>query len=186
MAARMWAVCRAAKTAAFSPNFVGKTPGLSVRSYKSALSLDKIYPDSDLNPVKPVKAPESTNEVFSGYVPMNRIDVLEENADNPFKVELRFHLDSADWIPQVGRDRLKQLAKIYIDADGRLVVSSDKTRKKLVNVADCVDKLRSMIREACKPPPENVPETRFTLRAKAEREAAKRLLLRKDSLKLSF
>uniref|UniRef100_A0A4D5RNS4 Putative peptidyl-trna hydrolase n=1 Tax=Ixodes scapularis TaxID=6945 RepID=A0A4D5RNS4_IXOSC len=185
MAARMWFVCRAARAAAFFPNFVANTPSLSARSYKSAVSLDKIYPDSDLNHVKPVEAPQSTNEVFSGYIPMNRVEVRENNPDNPFRVELRVHLDSAEWIPQSGKDRLKKLAKVYIDADGKLVVSSDKTKKKLVNVADCVDKLRIMVREACKPPPENIPETRFTLRAKAERTAAKRLLVRKDAVKLT-
>ncbi|EEC17733.1 immature colon carcinoma transcript 1 protein, putative, partial [Ixodes scapularis] len=171
----MYDLYGAARAAAFFPNFVANTFSLFVRSYKSAVSLDKIYPDSDLNHVKPIEAPQSTNEVFSGYIPMNPVDVREKNPDNPFRVELRVHLDSADWIPQSGRERLKKLAKVYIDADGKLVVSLDKTKKKLVHVADCVDKLRIMVREACKPPPENIPETRFTLRAKAERTAAKRL-----------
>lgn len=177
MAARTWVLCRSAILTARSFKY-SANPIPNARLYKSDVSLDTLYPTSGLDIAKRVEIPRNAEDTFSGYIPMKRIDVFED-AVNPFKVELRFHLDSADWMPKVARDRLKVLCKSSIDKNGRLVVSSDKTRKKLVNVADCTDKLRCMVREACKPPPESIPETRFTRRYKAEREATKRLRIRK-------
>lgn len=40
--------------------------------------------------------------------------------------------------------------KNRINKDGYLILQSEKTRKQILNQADCLDKLRSIVRTACK------------------------------------
>ncbi|KAH9365380.1 hypothetical protein HPB48_011408 [Haemaphysalis longicornis] len=134
------------------------------RSYKSSINLETLYPDS-----KNVEIPTGQG------VPMSDVKIYDEDPSNPFRVEVRVHLDSAQWISPEAKNRLRLECKPYIDSHGHLVLASDRTRKKSINVADCLDKLRCMLREVSNPPPEKIPETRFTLRAKHERLAAERL-----------
>ncbi|XP_070379936.1 large ribosomal subunit protein mL62-like [Dermacentor albipictus] len=139
------------------------------RSYKSDVSLDKLYPASNTAQTPPLE----------GGVQMKDVQIYDHDPANPYRVEIRVHLDSARWISQEARDRLRLTCKPFIDSRGNLVFASDKTRKKSINLADCLDKLRCMLRELSRPPPNNVPETRFTLRAKHERLAAARLRIPK-------
>lgn len=134
------------------------------RSYKSDISLDKLYPASG-DPQPPTE----------GGIPMKDVQVFDHDPSNPYRVQVRVHLDSVQWISAEAKGRLRSLCKPYIDCEGHLVIASDKTRKKTINLADCLDKLRCMVREVSRPPPEYIPETRFTLRAKHERLAAARL-----------
>ncbi|KAH7950282.1 hypothetical protein HPB49_021803 [Dermacentor silvarum] len=134
-------------------------------SYKSDISLDKLYPASS----------NAQSPPLEGGVQMKDVQVYDHDPTNPYRVEVRVHLDSAQWISQEAKDRLRLMCKPFIDSRGNLVLASDKTRKKSINVADCMDKLRCMLSEVSRPPPDNIPETRFTLRAKHERLAAARL-----------
>lgn len=45
-----------------------------------------------------------------------------------------------------------------MNKDGELVVSSDKTRKQILNQADCLDKIRNMVFQASVKPKELSPE----------------------------
>lgn len=62
------------------------------------------------------------------------------------KVEVRFEIDSASFI----NDRLKKLLKekfpTRITKDGLFSVTSEKTRTQAYNLADCLDKIRYLIR----------------------------------------
>merc|ERR1712227_1071632 len=66
------------------------------------------------------------------------------------KVEIRFHVESADWLPQTSRDNILKTYKTRVTRDGYLILCSDKTRKQILNQADCVQRLREMIWEANK------------------------------------
>ncbi|KAA3675085.1 peptidyl-tRNA hydrolase ICT1 [Paragonimus westermani] len=77
------------------------------------------------------------------------------------KVEIRFHIPSASWIPENVRSHLMEKEKHRITKDAFFVISSDRTRKQIMNQADCLERIRRMIRECeaelYKPPPD--PET---------------------------
>ena len=45
-----------------------------------------------------------------------------------------------------------------ITNDGYLIVTSDKTRKQILNQADCIDKIRQMVFVAGRPPKQPSPE----------------------------
>ncbi|XP_076366030.1 large ribosomal subunit protein mL62 isoform X3 [Tachypleus tridentatus] len=136
----------------------------SFPEFKSAYSLDKIYPNSGLNVTTIPEPPKNSEEKFSGYIPIVNT-----------KVEIRFHLSTADWIPESARNKMLEHYKTSITKEGYLVVNSDKTRTQTLNQADCMDKIRCMIREASRSPPEVLPETRQMLKARQDRASSMRL-----------
>ena len=92
------------------------------------------------------------------------------------KVTIKFHLDGADWIPEIVRIRLKDLHKNSINKDGYWIIRSDKTRYQHLNMADCLDRLRCFIGEAAKPIDlEPSFETLELMRKRQEKAAIKRL-----------
>ena len=64
------------------------------------------------------------------------------------KTEVRFHLATADWIPEKTRTRLTELVRNFISKDGYYIVKSERTRSQHLNLADALDKLRDQIRAA--------------------------------------
>ncbi|ESO07693.1 hypothetical protein HELRODRAFT_75878 [Helobdella robusta] len=92
------------------------------------------------------------------------------------KVEIRFHVPSAKWIPEPLKEKLKIKEAGRITKDGYLVVTSDKTRKQLLNQADCFDKIRTII-WACQ---ENTytPSQQEIEEIKSRQEKAKHGILR--------
>ena len=64
------------------------------------------------------------------------------------KVEMRFRVDDAEWIPGDARERLAILYRSRINKDGFLVIESQRHRGQHQNRTDCEGKLRQMIQEA--------------------------------------
>ncbi|KAL9186657.1 hypothetical protein ACHAXT_005895 [Thalassiosira profunda] len=60
-------------------------------------------------------------------------------------VELRFHVDSAEWIPAEVRDRLKSNEGNRINSQGFLTVTSQEHQTQLKNRKDAVKKLEDML-----------------------------------------
>ncbi|KAL1477896.1 hypothetical protein MTO96_035386 [Rhipicephalus appendiculatus] len=143
----MAALRRLACSAAMRPTFL-----TWCRSYKSDISLDKLYPSSGDGATQSPR--------LEGGVHLKDVQIYDHDPTNPYRVEIRVHLDSAQWISPEAKQRLRLQCKPFIDSSGNLVLHSDKTRKKSVNLADCLDMLRCMLREVSRPPPENIPETR--------------------------
>ncbi|XP_054720125.1 peptidyl-tRNA hydrolase ICT1, mitochondrial-like, partial [Uloborus diversus] len=153
------------------------------RGFKSEYSLERIYPNSSLDLSKP-KEVKVSDEKFSGYVPFDKLQVTYSRSSGPggqnvnkvnTKVEIRFHLLTASWIPQKTREKLQELHYNNLTKDGFMILKSDKTRLQTLNMADCLDKLRCYIREAEKPPPEVLPETLELRKKRQEKAAAARL-----------
>ena len=65
---------------------------------------------------------------------------------------MRFHLDSADWIPKRIRDKLKETQINRMNKEGFLIFKSEKTRKAMLNQADCLEQIRAVVFEAGKRP----------------------------------
>lgn len=61
------------------------------------------------------------------------------------KVEIRFHLDDADWIPKEVRDRIREQQPSRVNKDGYFSLSSQEHRTQIGNRKDAMDKLKSLI-----------------------------------------
>jgi peptidyl-tRNA hydrolase ICT1 len=85
------------------------------------------------------------------------------------KVEIRFHLDSATWIPEDIRDRFKKLFPNRINKEGEVFFTSDKGRTQEGNLKDCIYKIEEALFDASIPeyekvetePPEYANENRI-------------------------
>jgi len=89
------------------------------------------------------------------------------------KIDLRVDLDAIEGLPDPARDRLCALARHPMDADGRLVVTSQATRNQGRNLEDARDKVRALIAAALvRPRPRTA--TRPTSAAREQRLGAKR------------
>jgi ribosome-associated protein len=89
------------------------------------------------------------------------------------KIDLRVDLAAIEGLPPGARDRLHALARHRLDADGRLVVTSQATRNQARNLEDARDKVRALIAAALvRPRPRTA--TRPTVAARERRLGAKR------------
>ncbi|KAK2151404.1 hypothetical protein LSH36_364g01062 [Paralvinella palmiformis] len=134
---------------------------LPAAGYQSQYSIEKLYPNSSLDFTSPnfkvhrqLTHTQTENDKFSGYIPVDELDVRYSRSSGPggqnvnkvsTKVEVRFHVQSASWIPDFAKEILLQNEQTRITKDGFLVVRSEKTRKQMLNQADCLEKIRSMI-----------------------------------------
>lgn len=95
------------------------------------------------------------------------------------KVDLRFHLETANWLSNDIKSKLVEKVSVgcnfYLETlhvnieilqlksnitkEGYVIFKSDLTRSQQLNLADCLEKLRSTIRQSCKPPPVASEET---------------------------
>jgi ribosome-associated protein len=89
------------------------------------------------------------------------------------KVDLRVDLDRIDGLSAAARERLATLARHRLDADGRLVVTSQATRNQARNLEDARDKVRALIAAALVRPRLRTA-TRPTTAAREQRLLAKR------------
>ncbi|XP_055634078.1 peptidyl-tRNA hydrolase ICT1, mitochondrial [Toxorhynchites rutilus septentrionalis] len=161
------------------------------RSYcfKSDLSLDKIYSNSNLRLYTPAP-PSSTENKFNGYIPLDKIDITYSRSSGPggqnvntvsTKVDVRFHLGTASWLPESTRERLAASHKGRVTKDGYFVIKSELTRSQQMNTADALEKLRTFIREAEKPQTAELsPETIEKLRRRHEKAVRERLAVKRN------
>lgn len=145
--------------------------------FKSDISLDKLYPGSKLKLSTPTAAPVrsfeifalaydyqylvcsqlSSNDKFNGYVPLDRIQVTYSCSSGPggqnvnkvqTKCDLRFRIEEANWLSPATKTKLAQSHPNRVNKEGYLVIKSDITRYRLMNLADALEKLRKFIRDA--------------------------------------
>jgi len=64
------------------------------------------------------------------------------------KVELRVDLSAVVGLDAAARDRLARLSAPRLDAEGRLLVTSQRTRDRERNLEDACEKVRKLIRRA--------------------------------------
>ncbi|PYM12482.1 MAG: aminoacyl-tRNA hydrolase [Candidatus Rokuibacteriota bacterium] len=97
------------------------------------------------------------------------------------KVELRVDVDQIEGLDDEARARLARLAGNRLDAEGRLLVTSQATRNQARNVDDARAKVETLVRAALTPPrprkksrpPAGARETR--IETKKRRSTLKRL-----------
>ena len=89
------------------------------------------------------------------------------------RVELRFGLETTRALTPAVVERLRNLARNALDAEGNILVKSDKTRDQPKNLEDAREKLRELVRQALVVPKSRRP-TRPSRRQKARRLDDKR------------
>ncbi|KAI9593125.1 hypothetical protein BDF19DRAFT_387707 [Syncephalis fuscata] len=70
------------------------------------------------------------------------------------KVDMRFELKFAKWLPEAVRDKLAQQEASRLNKHGEFVFTSDRTRSQKMNLEDCIDKLYDAIMQASQTPKE--------------------------------
>lgn len=68
------------------------------------------------------------------------------------KVDLRFNLDQAYWIPEYARKKLVIQESNRINKKGEIIITSETTRSQAKNIEDCIDKLYEIIAKAAEIP----------------------------------
>ncbi|XP_033211060.1 peptidyl-tRNA hydrolase ICT1, mitochondrial isoform X1 [Belonocnema kinseyi] len=132
-------------------------------SYKSAFSLENLYPKSNMRLYTPNFVPEDPNAKFNGFIPLDKIKVTYSCSSGPggqnvnrvnTKVDLRFHLKEATWLDEEIREKLSEQCKNNINKEGYLIIKSELTRSQQLNLADALEKLRNLIRKTMVEPRE--------------------------------
>ncbi|XP_045212282.2 peptidyl-tRNA hydrolase ICT1, mitochondrial-like [Mercenaria mercenaria] len=155
--------------------------------YRSKISLETLYPKSEQE--KNGKGADVTSQVsdkerFSGVIPLDELQFqycLSSGAGGQnvnkvnTKVEVRFNIDKASWIPEWIKPKLKEQQQNRVTKDGDFVVRSEKTRKQILNQADCLDKIRHMIFQASVLPKELTPEQKAIIKEREEAANRRRL-----------
>ncbi|KFD52797.1 hypothetical protein M514_06288 [Trichuris suis] len=94
---------------------------------------------------------------FNGYIPIKELKISCGTSSAPggqnvnkrsTRVDVRFHLASAEWIPDKIKQQLIEDFAHRVTKDGFLCIRSERTRSQHLNLADCLDKLRYSIRQS--------------------------------------
>ncbi|KAL0281530.1 UNVERIFIED_CONTAM: hypothetical protein PYX00_002488 [Menopon gallinae] len=161
---------------------ISKHATARLSSFKSDLSLDKIYPGS--TEIKPFSPPQNDNSKFTGYIPIKELEIKFVKASGPggqhvnktsSKAVVRFHVKSANWLSENTKNKILEKCVTKINKDGYLVISSEKTREALINRMDAVSRMRQIIYESDQDPPEMSEETAEKLRKRQEAASRRRL-----------
>ncbi|XP_060065366.1 large ribosomal subunit protein mL62-like [Ylistrum balloti] len=147
---------------------------LRTDGYKSKLNPENLYRNAKISSAFEVKTIKHSytndgqqEEPFSGFIPTDKIDFTYTRSSGAggqnvnkvsSKVNAKFHLESATWIPDWIKEKVQEQQKHHIDKEGYLRISSEKTRKQIMNKADCLDQIRSMIFKSTVKPKEHSPE----------------------------
>jgi ribosome-associated protein len=85
---------------------------------------------------------------------------------------LRWYPARSDSVPETVRGRLERTLRSRLTSQGELLISSQRSRDRGRNVADCLEKLRLLVLAAAEPPKSRRP-SRPTLASKARRAEEK-------------
>jgi ribosome-associated protein len=95
------------------------------------------------------------------HIPLDRVTIRGSRSGGPggqnvnkvaTRVEVRFRLADADWIPGEARERLAELRRGALNRRGELIVVSSRHRTREQNLQDCLAKLARWIEEASRRP----------------------------------
>ncbi|NXN84604.1 ICT1 hydrolase, partial [Bombycilla garrulus] len=150
--------------------------------YRSSHSLDKLYPPR-------LRAPSSGPSRLSPCPSLpDRLTVSYSRSSGPggqnvnkvnSKAEIRFHLASADWIPEAVRQKMALMHRNKINRAGELIVTSEESRYQMRNLAICLEKIRTMVTEAVEKPKVVSKETTQKLIERVEKMNRERLRQKK-------
>ncbi|KAF9964011.1 hypothetical protein BGZ65_011602 [Modicella reniformis] len=88
----------------------------------------------------------STDSIPKGLLTLNFVRSINT------KVDMRFVVDQAMWLPEYVRDRLKLEESNKINKNGEYVLAADSKRTQMANLDDCMDKLHKVLLNMAKLP----------------------------------
>ncbi|XP_075889888.1 large ribosomal subunit protein mL62 isoform X3 [Nelusetta ayraudi] len=109
-------------------------------------------------------------------VPVDRLTVSYSRSSGPggqhvnkvsSKAEVRFHVDTADWIPEDNKNRINKV--------GELLVTSELSRSQQRNLSNCIQKISDIIAEASEKPHEPSVEDLALRKTRLEKRNKERL-----------
>ncbi|KAM9837404.1 large ribosomal subunit protein mL62 [Aulostomus maculatus] len=109
----------------------------------------------------------NTKQGSKVHIPVDRLTVSYSRSSGPggqhvnkvsSKAEVRFHVYTADWIPEDVRQKIVEKNRNRITKAGELLVTSERSRSQQRNLNDCVEKISAIIAEASVKPHEPTPE----------------------------
>ncbi|XP_039256099.2 large ribosomal subunit protein mL62-like [Styela clava] len=132
-------------------------------TFKSIYHLENLYPNSPYNygGLPQDFSIASPPDKFTGNIPIDKLSVKYSRSSGPggqnvnkvnSKAEVRFHVSSADWIPDDLKPKILEKYKKRITSTGELIVFSDESRYQSVNVKNCLDQIKGVLFELQKPP----------------------------------
>ncbi|XP_040885544.1 peptidyl-tRNA hydrolase ICT1, mitochondrial [Toxotes jaculatrix] len=122
------------------------------------------------------------------HIPVDRLTVSYSRSSGPggqhvnkvsTKAEVRFHVQTADWIPQDVRQKIFETNKNRINKAGELLVTSELSRSQQRNLSDCIQKISAIIAEASKKPHEPTAEDIALRAARLQKRNKERLKQKK-------
>ncbi|NWU91258.1 ICT1 hydrolase, partial [Upupa epops] len=152
---------------------------------RSIYSLDKLYPlqQEGTAATASEQTPPATLDI-----PMDRLTVSYSRSSGPggqnvnkvnTKAEVRFHLASADWIPEATRQKMALMNRNKINRAGELIVNSEESRYQMRNLSICLEKIRTMVAKATETPKVVSKETAQKLIERVEKMNRERLRKKK-------
>ncbi|KAK9888191.1 hypothetical protein WA026_000460 [Henosepilachna vigintioctopunctata] len=157
-------------------------------SFSSAISLRNLYPNSSLR-LSHVSQPSERNKDFDGHIPLDCLNISYSRSSGPggqnvnkvnTKVDVRFKIKSATWLSEDIKAKLIAKNQNNLTKDGYLVFRSDLTRFQQLNLADCLQKIRTLIRNCLKTEELPSEETIDRIRKRHEKATKERLLIKRN------
>ncbi|XP_017548593.2 peptidyl-tRNA hydrolase ICT1, mitochondrial [Pygocentrus nattereri] len=96
-------------------------------------------------------------------IPVDKLKVSYSRSSGPggqhvnkvsTKAEVRFHVQTAEWIPEEVRNEIILKNKTRVNKAGELIVTSEVSRSQQRNLENCLQKISEIITEASQRPPE--------------------------------
>ena len=115
-----------------------------------------VNPD-DLHPDRPI---------FDGHIPREKLHLSFSRSSGPggqnvnkvnTKVDIRLNIDDADWLPDIVKERLKEIKANKINKEGELIIQAQSFRTQEQNIKDAIHRLKGYIEEAYNIPKEWKP-----------------------------
>lgn len=157
--------------------------GESASEFRSAYSLDKLYPSSTFNYSCQIRDHQT------GFnIPVDRLKITYSRSSGPggqnvnkvnTKAEVRFHIATADWLSEEVRQNILSKHKNKINKSGELIITSEVSRYQMRNLSDCLQKIQDMITEASYKPAEPSEEDAAFRRTRVEQMNRERLRQKK-------
>ncbi|XP_054455296.1 peptidyl-tRNA hydrolase ICT1, mitochondrial [Anoplopoma fimbria] len=122
------------------------------------------------------------------HIPVDRLTVSYSRSSGPggqnvnkvsTKAEVRFHVQTADWIPEDVRQNIFEKNKNRINKAGELLVTSELSRSQHRNLSDCIQKISAILAEASEKPREPTAEDVALRAARLEKGNKERLKQKK-------
>ncbi|KYN98815.1 hypothetical protein PGSY75_1117600 [Plasmodium gaboni] len=95
--------------------------------------------------------------LLSFEIPFSQIQKITARSSGPggqsvnkaeTKVQIRFNVDEAKWIPPNVKKNLKKIYKNKLSKNNDLIIESEETSSQISNYKICTDKLKNILEEA--------------------------------------